>query len=388
MFLKTTGCCRFVWNYFLAKNIDYYKETGKFLWRMDLQKLLPEMKLEFPWLKEVDSQALQGIAKNLDQAFKRSFSKKSKKQAGFPRFKSKRENQHSFVLSHRTRINSKLIQVPKIGLVKYRSSRKLEGKIKSYTISLDVDQWYVSILCELSDQEIVINHSNSVGIDVGIKTFAITSDGEVFDLPKYKKENRQLKKLQQKHSKKSKDSKNKNKSKIKVARKYREIRRKKLDKINNMVASITKNYDVIITENLNIAGMKKNRCLSGAIQENPWAQFIGKLSQKSKGFHKIDRWFPSSKTCSNCGWIKKDLTLGDRTFNCDSCGYEIDRDLNAAINIQMEYYSKNTGIEPGIQACGDTAIGDLEKSGSRYVSLNQEFRSVDLRSVAIQPLII
>ena len=384
-FFKSAGCCRFVWNYFLNKTCEEYRTTGKFLFRYDLQKLLPGMKKEFPWLKEVDSQALQGVALNLDSALKRRFNKKSKKQAGFPRFKSKRDNKNSFVLSGRFRINSKKLQVPKIGLVKYRNSRRLEGKVKSATISLDVDQWYVSVLCELPDVKHEINHSNSVGIDVGLKTFAITSDGECFDLPYIKSETKQLKKLQRKHAKKAKGSTNRNKSRIKVARKYRQIRRKKTDKINNIVSAITKQYDIVITEDLNISGMKKNRCLSNAIHQASWGQLFGKLEHKSKVFYKIDRWYPSSKTCSNCGHKKDKLSLAERVFNCEACGLSIDRDLNAAINIRMFYHTnQNTGTVPGIQACGDTAIGDSELvSGSRYVLLNQEYESEDSRSTAI-----
>ena len=233
-----------------------------------------------------------------------------------------------------------------------------------------------SILCELPDVEQPIDYSNSVGIDVGLKTFAVTSDGECFDLPKHKKETKQLKKLQRKHAKKSKDSLNRNKTRIKVARKYREIRRKKTDKINNIVSTITKSYDVVITENLNIQDMKKNRKLSNAIHQAAWGSFIGKLEQKSKVFYKIDRWFPSSKTCSCCGVKKDKLRLSERTFDCESCNLSIDRDLNASINIRMQYY-QNTGTTPGIQACGDASIGDSEQSGSRYVSLNQEYESED-----------
>lgn len=333
-FLAHCDAARFVYNNLLEHNIKLYTETKKFDFGLQLPNQIKSLRKQHIWLKSVNSQSLQQAAINLGIAFKNRFSKKSKNNIGFPKFKSKRNNRQSFSVPQHFSISDNQIKLPKIGRIEIINHRPLVGKAKSITVVKEIDRWYASILCEYQKSQPEINYQSVVGIDVGIKTFAVTSDGECLTMPKFEKETKQLKSLQRKFSKKVNGSNNRNKSRILVAKQYAEIRRKKTNIINNFVSAITKSYDIVVMEDLNIAGMKKNKKLASSIHQLPWAMFKLKLQQKSKMFVEASRWFPSSKTCSCCGWINKDLQLSQRVFNCDNCGLEIDRDLNAAINLK------------------------------------------------------
>ena len=346
-------------------SIAEYNETGKFILGWDLSTQMPGLKREFPWLKEVYSRNLIQSANDLAKAFKNRFSKKRKKQAGFPKFK-KRSNRDSFRYDFGFTVKSNQIKLPKIGWVSTKMHRKLVGKVKNITISKDVDQWFVSILCELPAKEQHYDPNNAVGIDLGIKTFAVTSDGECIDPPKnLENEIKKLKKLQRRHSKKQKGSKNREKARKKVARQNRKIRRINKNFVETTSAAIAKLYDVVSIETLNIQGMKANRKLAPSIQKLSWYSFTQALERKVPVVHRVSRWYPSSKTCSCCGWIKKDLTLAEREFSCDSCGFELDRDANAAMNLLNEW--KRTATAAGI-ACGE----DVRPEGG-FVTGRQNF---------------
>jgi len=369
-FEKSAGCARFVYNKLLESNINEYQSTGKFILGFSLTNKLVELKKDYPWLKEVNSQSLQQASIHLATAFKNRFSKKRKKQSGFPRFK-KRGNRDSFSVPQHFTIKPNQIKLPKIGWVAAKTHRKLEGKVKSLTISKDVDTWYVSILCELPAKVSYYDPENAVGIDLGIKTFAVTSDGECIDPPEHlEKEIKKLKKLQRRHSKKQKGSKNRNKARLKVARQNRKIRRINKNFVETTSAAIAKLYDVVSVETLNIQGMKANRKLAPSIQKLSWYSFTQALERKVPVVHRVSMWYPSSKTCSCCGWIKKDLTLADRTFNCDSCGFELDRDANAATNLLNEW--KRTVATAGI-ACGEDVRPEGGKTTGRQTLMKQEY---------------
>jgi putative transposase len=375
-FEKSAGCSRFVYNKLLEMSIAEYHRTGKFIFGFGLTNKLVELKKEFSWLKEVNSQSLQQASMNLAQALKNRFSKKRKKQTGFPRFKSRHNSSSSFSIPQHFTIKKNQIKLPKIGWVSCITHRKLEGKVKSLTISKDVDIWFVSILCELPENTTYYDPNNAVGIDLGIKTFAVTSDGECIDAPKLDNEYKKLKKLQRRHSRKQKGGKNREKARKKLARQYRKIRRINKNFIETTSSLIAKNYDVVSVETLNIQWIKSNRKLAPSIQKLNWGGFIGALDRKVPVLHKVDRWFPSSKTCSCCGWIKKDLTLGDRTFNCDSCGFELDRDANAALNLLNEW---NRTVESAGIACGEDVRPKGTCSG-RQTSEKQEYELVGARN--------
>ena len=349
-FEKSSGCSRFVYNKLLEASIEEYRSTGKFILGFSLTNKLVELKKQFPWLKEVNSQSLQQASMNLATAFKNRFSMKRKKQTGFPKFKSKSTSGSSFSVPQHFVIKSNQIKLPKIGWISCQMHRKLEGKVKSLTINKDVDVWFVSILCELPEKVTYYDPNNAVGIDLGIKTFAITSDGECIDAPEIESEYKKLKQLQRKHAKKQKGSNNRNKARLKVARQYRKTRRIIKNFVETTSSAIAKQYDVVSLETLNIQGMKANRKLAPSIQKHRWGYFVEALTRKVPVVHRVSQWYPSSKTCSCCGWIRKDLTLSDRTFHCNSCGLELDRDANAAMNLLNEW--KRTVATAGM-ACGE-----------------------------------
>lgn len=360
-FVKTLGTCRFVFNKFLEYNKAKYAMENKFAFGIELRNLLPEMKVETPWLKESNSQSLQAVSGILEKAIRQCY----KNGAGFPKFKSRKSPVESFVIPQHFLINRHTVTLPKIGRIKYKCHRKLEGKIKYLQIVREVDRWYVCILCETLSKSAVIDSTKIVGIDVGIKTFAVTSNGNSFSLD-VRGEEKAVKKYARKHSKKQKNSKNKEKSRKKLARKYILLKRKKEDTTNKIVSSITKNYDIVVAEDLNIKGMLKNKKLSRGIHRAAWGCFLTKLSYKAKDFRKVDRFFPSSKKCSCCGFVKPSLKLSERTFVCESCGHIADRDINAAINL------KNTVGTAGSYACGEPSIKDSGLAGFRYGSMKQE----------------
>jgi putative transposase len=230
-------------------------------------------------------------------------------------------------------------------------SLRYSGKIMNYTVSRDVDRWYVSVLVDTSDIQKLEPTSKTVGVDLGIKTLATLSDGTVIENPKYlKQQEKRLARQQRVFARRQKESKNKEKAKIKVQKLHRKVRSSRLDTIHQVTAKLVRNYDCIVIEDLNVKGMMKNRKLAKAISDVGFGMFRAILTRKCEMYGRklivTNRFFPSSKTCSNCGCIKDELTLAERTYKCNDCGFEIDRDLNAAINL------KNTGLLPGIQACG------------------------------------
>jgi putative transposase len=283
-FERSVGCARFVYNKLLEASIAEYQSSGKFILGYDLTNRLVELKKEFPWLKEVNSQSLQQASMNLAAAFKNRFSKKLKKQAGFPKFK-KRGNQDSFMIPQHFIIKKNQIKLPKIGWVSAATHRKLEGKVKSITISKDVDQWFVSILCELPEKTVHYDPNNAVGIDLGIKTFAVTSDGECIAAPVLEKEHKKLKKLQRRHAKKTKDGKNREKVRKKVARQYRKIKRITKNFVETTSSLIAKEYDVVSVETLNIQGMKamwnhwipSGQCFSMIVVDSSSSKYVSIL---------------------------------------------------------------------------------------------------------------
>lgn len=352
LFIEHCGASRFIYNKLLEQQISLYENEKKFMFGMALSNAVKPIKENNDWLKKVNSQSLQQSALNLGKAFSNKFKHKT---GGFPKFKSRKSSKQAFSVPQHFNIRGNKVKLPKIGWIKIVNHRKLSGKAKSLVISLDVDQWFVSILCEQDVPVPTIDYKSVVGIDLGIKTFAITSDGEVFELPKLYNETTKLKRLQRSLSKKQKGSNNRNKARLKVAKQYRKISRIKNDLMNNYVSSIAKNYDVVSMENLNIQGMKKNHCLAPSIQQLPWFSFKTKLKHNVKKIVEVGRFYPSSKTCSGCGFVKKELQLSERTYNCENCGISIDRDLNAAINIK--------DAATALFACGGSSDPLKQESG-------------------------
>lgn len=353
---QSCGCCRKVYNTMLDRKISAYKENGRTLSAFDLIKQLPELKSEFTFLKDAPSQALQQAIKNLDTAYANFFRKGG---SGFPKFK-KKGVRDSFRIPIACAIDydNWTIKVAKIGTVRFFKghNKQINGKIKSYTIShTSTDRYFISVLYETEDRA-KLNNNKSVGIDMGIKDFAVLSDGKVFENQKYLKHNlRKLRILQRtvnrryQQGKKREEQSNNWKKAVKQAAKLHEhIAFQRYDYLHKVSTWIANNYSTVCVETLNVKGMMKNHHLAQAISDCSWGMFINMLEYKCDNLVKIDKWFASSQTCSECGYINtatKNLTI--REWTCPKCGTIHNRDLNAAKNIERE----------GLSLCGHKVSG-------------------------------
>ena len=334
---KHFGCVRFVYNHFLKEKQNNYLLNKKTLNYNTCAGNLVKMKREgFEWLKEVNSQALQSSLEHLETAYGNFFKKKSK----FPKFKSKKSNYDSFLVpQHVSLKKNNKVQIPKFKEgIRFIKHREIKGKICSATISrTPTGKYYISILTEQEPAKHLEKTGKSIGIDLGIKDFAITSEGQRYTNPKFLyKFQKKLKTAQQHLSRKVKGSKSRDRARIKVARIYEKITNSRNDMQHKVSLSLIKKYDMIALEDLNVKGMIKNHCLAKAISDSSWSSFVTKLTYKAQWYGKtvikIDRFFPSSKTCSDCGHIKESLSLDERVWTC-VCGSKHDRDVNASKNI-------------------------------------------------------
>ena len=339
---KTFGCTRFVYNHFLDQRIQMYKSEGESIGYTEQQNQLPEMKKELQWLKEVDSTSLQMSIRHLDRAFKNFF---RDKRVGFPRFKSKRNNKKSYTVNYvnnNIQVKKNSIKLPKMKWVSAKVHRFVEGRIINATISKSpTNKYYVSIITECHVEPLPKKESN-IGIDLGLSHFAIFSNGEKVDNPKYLKNSLvKLAKEQRKLSKKQKFSNNWYKQRYRVSKIHEKVKNQRQDFLHKLSKRIVDENQIIILEDLSVKNMMKDKNLSRGISDVGWSKFYSYLEYKTKWqgrtIHKIDRWFPSSKTCSHCGYIAKDMDLSIRKWDCPNCHTkDIDRDINASINVLKE----------------------------------------------------
>lgn len=340
-FVQSMGCVRYLYNKGLETKTKHYETTGKSLSCFDMIKgLLKEEKSQHDWLKVPNSQCLQAPFRNLDNAFQRFFSKTS----GFPTFK-KKNNGGSIQYPQYVSVDFKRskVKLPKIGEIFCRFDREFTGKIKTCTVSkTPTNKFYISILVDNGINlpiKKAIDELNAIGIDLGLKDFAILSSGEKITNPKYlSKLLARLKVLQYRASKKTIGSNNKRKATLKVALLYEIITNQRNDFLHKLSTKIVSENQTIILEDLNVAGMIKNHKLAQSISDVSWSKFVDYLIYKTewqgKNLIQIGRFEPSSKLCSNCGWKNTELKLKDREWICHSCNILHDRDINAAINIK------------------------------------------------------
>ena len=348
---KTIGCSRFVFNHFLAKWNEAYRETGKGLTYNRCSKQLPSLKQEYKWLKEVDRIAVQSSVKNLSESFTRFF----KKQNNAPRFKSKRNPAQSYTTKFTNgniAIIDNKIKLPKLGFVKFAKSREVEGRMMNATIRRNPSgKYFISILVE-TEVEILPKTNRSTGIDVGITDLATLSDGTTYANPGFlrtleNKLEREQRKLSRRYEQAKKDkkplheAKNYQKQRVKVALIHEKIKNVRTDYLHKVSTEIVKNHDMIGIEDLQVSTMLKNKNLSKAISEVSWSAFRRMLEYKAKWYGKkvqaVAKNFPSSQLCSACGYKHTDVkNLAWRRWQCPTCHTHHDRDRNASINIEVE----------------------------------------------------
>ncbi|MGJ5675080.1 MAG: IS200/IS605 family element RNA-guided endonuclease TnpB [Nostochopsis sp.] len=377
---KTIGCARFVYNHFLARRKELYSVEQKTLNYNACSQQLTVLKKEIEWLKVVDKFALQNSLKNLEIAYKNFFAdlkkaKNQKKGVGFPKFKKK----HGCKQSYQTNFTNGNIQVienrlklPKIGWVKFHNSQEITGKLVNVTVTLtNTGKYIASILCETEIEKYPLIPQN-IGLDLGIKSYLVTSIGEVVDNPKYyRTQKRKLRQAHKKLSRSVKGSSNRVKAKIKLACTYSRITNLRDDFLHKLSTRLIKENSIICIEDLRVANMVKNHKLAMSISDASWSKFVAMLEYKANWHdrivQKVGTFYPSSQTCNHCGFVNplvKDLKL--REWFCPACSHYNLRDVNAALNILsqgLKILTAAVGAPDALNAYGESVSPGVIQAG-------------------------
>lgn len=375
--LKACGTARFTYNWGLKRYQEEREAGRKTPSSFSLQKEINALKkTSYPWMYEVSKCVTQGALDDLQNAFKKFFDNCKKKKPGkkgYPRFKSKKKGIGSFYLTGSIHVHEKHIQLPRLGLLRLKRANYIPTsgiKILSARVSEKAGRWYVSVQVEEEVPEPEVATGKPLGIDLGIKVLATTSDAQVFENPKALRKNlTKLARLGRQHSRKKKGSKNRKEAAHKLARHHAHIANVRNHALHQATCAIAKTKPcTIVLEDLNVKGMMKNRKLSRAVGDVGMYEFKRQMLYKAAKYGStvnfVSRWFPSSKTCSCCGWVDEDLDLSVRTFICENCGLVIDRDYNSSLNLAQteEDLSMYRGLHGNTNACGEGSSGLSESS--------------------------
>ncbi len=352
------GIARFAYNWGLEQRIKQYKNNqgdDRFTDAMKQHKLLNSLKrTEFPWMYETSKCAPQEALRDLHQAFKNFYrGLKSGKKVGFPRFK-RRGVRDSFRLTGIIRFHERAIQLPRIGKIRIKEKKEhyYNGRILSATVRRRANRWFVSVIVEEDILDPPPVRGAPVGVDLGVKTLATLSDGTTFTNPRAMgRRLRKLRQLSKSLSRKQKGSKNRERAKLRLAKMYLKFFNIRQDTLHKVTTYLAKSHSKVVIENLLVSGMMKNRRLARVIADAGFYEFRRQLEYKCGWYSSelvvVSRTFPSSKMCSRCGHRKKELSLSEREYHCEQCGLEIDRDLNAALNLVA------VSLPETLNACGE-----------------------------------
>lgn len=373
-FRKACGTARFAWNWGLAKWEEKYKEgskTNAFELKKEFNSLKPK---EFPWVYEVTKYASQQPFIFLQRAFQAFFEKRAK----YPKYKKKGVHDSFYIGGDQVRFEGKFVKIPNLGWVRLRESLRFEGKINGVTISRSADYWFISVSIETNHHFPLCENQANVGVDLGIMTLATLSNGQkIPNNQPLKKKLSKLKRLQRKLSRRKIGSKNRAKVKRKIAKVHYRIANIRNDELHKLTTQLTKKYQNIAIEDLDISEMVKNKRLSRSILDCGWYEFKRQLSYKAinrgNRIFIADKWYASSKKCSSCGSVKKTLSLSERMYKCANCHIEIDRDINAAKCLEQLV---STLSNSGIDACGQDGSVIMVKTSLQPAWMKQELSPV------------
>lgn len=376
----TFGCCRWVFNMSLEVRQRAWEADSARVSATDCIKMIPGWKKDNPWLAGADAVALQQSIRDCDKALQ-SFFRRCKQggKPGYPKFKSAKSPHQSYRTQNpngRKTIEvfeaDNRIKLPKLGKVKAKISRPPEGRIVNATISKDAaGRYFVTLCCTGCSEELLPESSNAVGIDLGIENQIVCSNGEKIDNPRYaKRYEKKLAREQRRLSRKQIGSNNRKRQQRKVAKVHAKIADSRRDHIHKATTKLVRENQVIAAESLNVRGMLRNHRLAKHVADASFGEICRQLKYKTewhgRTFVQVDAWYPSSKTCSVCGWMKSDLTLRDRGWGCEGCGARHDRDVNAAINVLNEGLKALNGTagHAGTAPQGENACGDIGKTAA------------------------